>query len=103
MHEELVIAKLIVVGLGLIIAYQAFRSYRRGNGKPMLYLAIGFVFISVGSVIEGLLFELDIVSIYQAGAIQAIIAAIGMIFVLYSLYGGTMETEIKILESNKPE
>lgn len=100
MHEELVIAKLIVVGLGFIVAYQAYRSYRRGNGKPMLYVAVGFVFISIGSVIEGLLFELDVVSIYQAGAIQAVVAAIGMLFVLYSLYGGSMETEITILESD---
>lgn len=96
MHEELVISKLVVVALGMLIAYQAFRSYRRGNGVPMLYLAIGFVFISVGSVIEGLLFELGVVSLYQAGAIQAVIAAIGMLFVLYSLYGGSMETEIII-------
>ena len=99
MHAELVVAKLIVVGLGFAIAYQAYRSYRRGNGDPMLYVAIGFVFISVGSVIEGLLFELDLVSIYQASAIQAIVAAIGMLFILYSLYGGSMNYTISILQT----
>lgn len=99
MHAELVIAKIIVVGLGFAIAYQAYRSYRRGNGEPMLYVAIGFVFISVGSVIEGFLFELDLVSIYQASAIQAVVAAIGMLFVLYSLYGGSMNYSISVLQT----
>lgn len=99
MHTELVIAKLIVVGMGFAIAYQAYRSYRRGNGEPMLYVAVGFVFISVGSVIEGFLFELDLVSIYQASAIQAIVAAIGMVFILYSLYGRSMNYSISLLQT----
>lgn len=100
MHEELIIAKLIVVALGFLIAFQAFRSYRRGNGQPMLYVAIGFVFISVGSVIEGLLFELDLVSIYQAGAVQAVVSAIGMLFVLYSLYAGRMTYSFTVAQSD---
>lgn len=95
-HIELVIAKLIVVSLGLLIAYQAHRSYRRSNGRPMLFVSIGFLFISVGSVIEGILYEFDVLSIYQASAIQTGIVAIGMVFVLYSLYGGSMQPEITI-------
>ncbi len=91
MHTELIIAKLVVIVLGLLIAVQAFRSYRRGNGVPMLFVAIGFVLISLGAVIEGLLFELDILTIYQASAIQTGIVAVGMLFVLYSLYGGSMQ------------
>lgn len=90
MHTELIIAKLVVIALGLIIAAQAFRSYRRGNGRPMLYVAIGFVLISFGAVIEGILFEFDVLTIYQASAVQTGIVAIGMLFVLYSLYGGSL-------------
>ncbi|MCU4752364.1 hypothetical protein OB919_10255 [Halobacteria archaeon AArc-curdl1] len=101
-HTELVIAKLIVVTLGLLIAYQAYRSYRRGNGRPMLFVSIGFLFISVGSVIEGLLYELDILTIYQASSIQTGIVAFGMLFVLYSLYGGSMSSQIIIRERNQP-
>ncbi|MCU4752362.1 hypothetical protein OB919_10245 [Halobacteria archaeon AArc-curdl1] len=91
MHPELVVAKLVVVLLGFSITYQAFRGYRRGHGRTMLYVALGFAFISVGAVIEGLLFELDLVSIYQASAIQTLIAALGMLLVLYSLYHGRNE------------
>lgn len=96
MHTELIVAKTVVVVLGLVIAFQAYRSYRRGNGRPMLFVAIGFVFISLGSVIEGILFELDVVTIYQASAIQTTIVAVGMLFVLHSLYGGSMRYRITL-------
>lgn len=102
MHPELIIAKLITVILGFTIAYQAYQSYRRFNGKPMLYVAIGFIFISVGAIIEGVLYEFDVLSIYQASAIQTGIVALGMLFVLYSLYGGSMETKITIRKGGKP-
>ena len=100
-HTELVIAKLIVVALGFLIAHQAFRSYRRGNGRPMLFVSVGFIFISVGAVIEGILYEFDILTIYRASAIQTGIVAIGMLFVLYSLYGGSMDNEITIRGSDR--
>ena len=101
MHTELIIAKLVVVALGFVIAAQAYRSYRRGNGKPMLYVALGFVLISLGSVIEGILFELDVMTIYQASAIQTGIVAVGMLFVLYSLYGGSMRHTIAVREDDR--
>lgn len=87
MHIELVIGKLITVGLGLLITYQAYRGYRVHGSEPMLYVAIGFLFISTGSVIEGILFEVGFLSIWQASAIQTGIVAMGMIVILYSLYG----------------
>jgi hypothetical protein len=87
MHIDLVIAKLVTVGLGLLITYQAYRGYRIHDSEPMLYVAIGFLFISVGAVIEGVLFQVVGLSIYQAGTIQTALVALGMIVILYSLYG----------------
>jgi hypothetical protein len=87
MHIELVIAKLITVGLGLLITYQAYKGYRTYGSEPMLYVAIGFLFISIGSVIEGVLFDVVGLSIFLAGTIQTAIVAVGMLVILYSLYG----------------
>lgn len=87
MHIELVIAKVITVGLGLLITAKAYQGYRAYGSEPMRYVAIGFLFISVGSVIEGILFDVVGLSIFVAGTIQTTIVAIGMLFVLYSLYG----------------
>jgi len=86
-HTELIVAKLIVMTLGFVIAWQAFRGYRHYGSQPMLYVAIGFVFISFGAVIEGILFDILEWSIFLAGTVQTLIVAIGMLFVLYSLYG----------------
>ncbi|AGN00838.1 hypothetical protein L593_04435 [Salinarchaeum sp. Harcht-Bsk1] len=87
MHIELVIAKLVTVGLGLLITFQAYKGYRAYGNEPMLYLAIGFLFISVGAVIEGVLFDVVGLSIFLAGTIQTTLVGFGMIVILYSLYG----------------
>lgn len=87
MHEPLIIAKLFVLTLGLVISKKAYRGYHRHDSAAMLYLAIGFVLISVGTAIEGLLFELFELDIFVASAIQTVIAASGMLVILYSLYG----------------
>ncbi len=87
MHVELVIAKIITMGLGFLIAYQAYRGYREYGSKPMLYVAVGFLFISFGAIIEGILYDVFDENIFLAGTVQTIIVAIGMVVILYSLYG----------------
>lgn len=89
MHQALIIAKLVTMGLGFLIAYQAYGAYRTYQSEPMGFVALGFGLISVGAVIEGLLFEVEGVSIFVAGAVQTTIVAAGMLAVLYSLYGST--------------
>ncbi|WP_265111584.1 DUF7521 family protein [Halosolutus halophilus] len=87
MHVPLVVAKLAVLTLGLLVSAMAFQGYRRYGRTAMVYLAIGFALISVGTVIEGLLFELADLDIFLASTIQTVIAASGMLVILYSLYG----------------
>jgi hypothetical protein len=91
-HLELVVAKLVTMSLGFLIAHQAYKGYRAYGSTPMLYVAIGFLFISVGAIIEGILFDVFGWSIFLAGTVQTAIVAIGMIVILYSLYG-RMPTE----------
>ena len=86
-HLELVVAKIVTMILGFLIAYKAFVGYRTYDSEPMLYVAIGFLLISVGAVIEGLLYDVAGLSIFLAGTVQTMIVAVGMLFVLYSLYG----------------
>lgn len=86
-HLELVVAKLVTMALGFLIAYQAYRGYREYDSTPMLYVAIGFLFISFGAIIEGILFDVFHLSIFLAGTIQTSIVAVGMLVILYSLYG----------------
>ena len=85
-HRILVAAKVLALLLGLLIAAQAYRGYRRHRSWPMLYLAVGFAVISVGTAVEGVLYELMDVRFETASAIQTVFVTVGMLVVLYSLY-----------------
>lgn len=93
MHEGLILAKVVTMVLGLAIAYQAYRGYQLHGSEPMLYVSIGFLFISVGAILEGILFDLVGLHLHDASAIQTGIVAVGMLFVLYSLHGGLETAE----------
>lgn len=87
MHEPLIAGKVLVMLLGFVVASRAYAGYRRHGSTAMAYLAVGFALISVGTAIEGLLFELTALDIYLAGTVQTAVAAAGMLAILYSLYG----------------
>lgn len=86
MHAGLVLAKIVVVLLGLFIAFQGLRAFQRENNVRMLFLAAGFVFVSVGSVLEGVLYDVLQFSVFVAGMVQTVFVAVGMLLILYSLY-----------------
>lgn len=87
MHVGLVVVKTITMLLGFLIAYQAYRGYRRHDSETMGFVALGFGFISVGAVIEGILFDVAGFSFHDAGTVSTAIVALGMLSVLYALYG----------------
>lgn len=87
MHAALVAAKAVIAVLGLVIAYVGYRGYRRNDSRPMLFLATGFGFVSVGSVCESVLYDVAGLSLFTSGMTQAAIVAVGMASILYSLFG----------------
>ena len=85
-HYWFVAAKLLTVALGLLIAYHAYRGYRRNDAQRMLYVAGGFVLITVGEVLEGVLFELLSFPMFHVGALAALFVVAGLSSILYALY-----------------
>lgn len=85
-HYWFVAAKLLTVALGLLIAYHAYRGYRRNDAQRMLYVAAGFVLITVGEVLEGVLFELLEFPMFRAGFLAALFVVAGLSSILYALY-----------------
>jgi hypothetical protein len=95
----------VVVGLSLtatvlsgLIAYQAFRGYRRNESKPMLYLAVGFAFITTIPFFVDLVFYPVFGRMYSAQVVSVVlptvkysIQIVGLTFVLYSLYSRRSE------------
>ena len=95
----------LIVGLSLVatvlsalIAYQAYRGYRRNDSRPMLYLTIGFVFITTLPFFIDLVFYPVVGRMYSARTASVIlpttkygIQIIGLSFILYSLYNQRTE------------
>lgn len=88
-HVEFVFLKLLTMVIGLVVAYAAFRAYVRYDSRPLLFVAIGFVLISLGEGFEGLLFDFTPLSLYQASIAHSVLMVAGMVLILYSIYGGT--------------
>ncbi|WP_148416535.1 hypothetical protein [Haloferax sp. KTX1] len=85
-HTLFVIGKLFTTALALVIAYQAYRGYQRHHTQLLLYVAAGFALVGLGGLLEGVLFELLQVSIFEAGFVAALVTAAGMLSILYALY-----------------
>ena len=88
MEAPFVIAKLITLVLSLLVAYLAYHGYRRNDNTPMLYVAVGFVFIGVGAICEGLVYRLFGTSLLSAALVQGALVSCGLLLVLASLTVG---------------
>jgi len=56
-HFVLVAGKIAVLVLGSAITALALLAFRRTGQRLMLYLGLGFGLVTVGSTVEGVLFE----------------------------------------------
>ena len=80
--------KLITLLLSLAVAALAYHGYRRSGREPMLYVAVGFVFIGVGAICEGLIYRLFGTSLLSAALVQGAIVSCGLLLILASLTVG---------------
>ncbi|SDF83286.1 DUF7521 family protein [Halorientalis regularis] len=83
------LVKLVTLVLALAVAALAFHGYRRSGNDPMLYVAVGFVFIGVGAICEGLIYQLFGTSLLSAALVQAVVVSSGMVLILASLTLGS--------------
>jgi len=82
-----VIRTLIVI-LGLIIGTKAFllqRHYPESRGIFIL-LGLGFITITIGVTLEGILFQIYHVDILVVHAIESFITALGLFLILCAIY-----------------
>lgn len=80
------ITKIIALGLGAFIVYLAYMGYRRNASKPLLYAALGFGLITVGTLAEGVLFVVAGADLLAAIATGTLVTVFGFIAIIYSIY-----------------
>lgn len=88
-HFLLVITKTVVVVMGALISLLAFQAYRRRKIQAMLYLSVGFLLITMGSLLEGLFFEFLRLSLVDVYTIDTLIVIGGLSAIIYSIYGAS--------------
>ncbi|OLZ40480.1 hypothetical protein A6E15_05520 [Natrinema saccharevitans] len=89
LFELLTVASLFLVALfGAVIAYQAYRGYRRNDARSMLYLSIGLSLLTVFpfllNVFVTTLVDPDQVVI---ALLENVSRLLGLVAITYSLYG----------------
>ena len=80
------VAELFGALLGLFVAYQAYRGYRRNDSRPMLFIAVGF------AVIMGVPALLFVPALFVPGVpllgVQGVVQAfeiVGLLCIIYAL------------------
>lgn len=81
----LVAARLLVLILGATITVISFKAYRRMRSKTMLTISLAFVMITLGPLVEGVLFEFFNFNLVDAHTVESSIVLLGFITLIYAL------------------
>lgn len=80
------VVKVIALILGTFIVYLAYTGYRRNKSKPLLYVTLGFVLITIGTTIEGVLYVVVGSDLLIATSTGTVVTVIGFLSIIYSIY-----------------
>ncbi|ELY66960.1 DUF7521 family protein [Natrinema versiforme] len=89
LFELLTVTSLFLVALfGTIIAYQAYRGYRRNDASSMLYLSIGLLLLTMCPFLVNIAVA-TLVSPDQTviALLENVSRLVGLVAITYSLYG----------------
>jgi len=73
--------------LGVVVVYYSQKGYRKTKSKSLLFLAFGFVFVSIGAALAGLLFEFLNYDLVLVETIEAAAETVGFSLIVYSIVG----------------
>jgi hypothetical protein len=83
----LLLSETAIVSLCGMLIYVSMRAYLRNKSRSMFAMSIGFIVILVGSLIEELIVELFGYQLIQAHALENSVVAVGLLILVYSIYG----------------
>lgn len=79
--------QILSVIIGVFIAYQAYRGYRRNNSRPMLFIAFGFVLVLAVPfcifLVYGLLPGIPVTVVILTSQVSQVT---GLLAILYALW-----------------
>lgn len=81
----LAVARTVILVLGALVTYYAYKAYRRTGAPALRALAIGFGFVVAGSVAGGTLHAAGM-DVVPSLLTDSVFTAIGFALILYSLH-----------------
>ena len=82
----LAVVKTLILLVGSVITFFAFKAYRRSRQPALGYLALGFGLVTLGLVLAGLLYELLGVTLMMGILLESLLMLVGFLIIAYSLY-----------------
>lgn len=82
----ILLIKTVILLLGGVITYTAFKAYRRTGASSLRSLAFGFGIITFGALLAGTAHQVLGVALETGVLINSLLTAIGFSIIMYSLY-----------------
>ncbi|WP_121743723.1 DUF7521 family protein [Natronorubrum halophilum] len=82
----LTVVKTLILLVGGVITFFAYKAYRRTRQRALGYLAAGFGLVTLGLVLAGLLYELLEVPLMTGILLESLLMLAGFLIIAYSLY-----------------
>ena len=78
--------KTLTLLLGALITYLSYKAYRRTGTPALRALSIGFGFVTLGTLLAGVLDQLLQFGIQVGRLVESALVAVGFAVIIYSLY-----------------
>lgn len=81
----LVLARLVLFGLGAATTLVSYRAYRHARTRYLRDATVAFAIITVGVLVEGVLFQLTTLTLEQVHVVESVTIGLGFLVLLASL------------------
>lgn len=78
--------KLVTVVLGVAVVYLGAKAYRQSRRKPLLWLTVGMIIMTLGVVSEGLAYQGLDWTLDNSHVFEAVVTLVAFGVLVYSLY-----------------
>ncbi|ELY46926.1 DUF7521 family protein [Natronorubrum sulfidifaciens] len=82
----LAVVKTLILLVGSLITFFAYKAYRRTRQRALGLLAVGFGLVTLGLVLAGFLYELLEVSLMTGILLESLLMLVGFVIIARSLY-----------------
>ncbi|MFB6254694.1 MAG: hypothetical protein ABEI06_08795 [Halobacteriaceae archaeon] len=80
----LIVVRVVLLWVGIATTGIAFRAYRRQRTRYLKHATIGFGLMTLGVLIEGMLYQVTPLSLIQVHIVESVAIGFGFVTLLYS-------------------